>query len=435
MVSDSQELSPQELEAISEIENHGMAMDSSNKELLLFTSMTDRRPSTGRPLRGLVQLRDLTDVADRLKDGLRPIDDHLGVVDPKMGYAEFAVRLLEPGVPTLYLERINWQLEHSTCAHQSEDATSDSHPDYSLHDNYGFHLSTGDGGPCIELSTATSYYTLWDGPDSLPPEARTGFKTRPTLKIFYGTPLAREDLLVRASELARNLLFELDARDNIRLGLIFRERLRSGLTRRKAGPDAVNLRYPKLRIPQEVAAIFSFAGEAADNPPYAFLSYYQALEYYLPITSRRSGIKAVRREIRTLEFDEADDGSILRLLNAVDRNRSAGEEDQLKILVAECVREDKLQDFFSENHGEHFTRKGPLVGTPAVSPKNTQELLSTQVAKRVYAIRNRIVHAKDDPRFADVPVLLPQSKEAASLGPDIRLVRLLAIETIIDGQH
>lgn len=71
---------------------------------------------------------------------------------------------------------------------------------------------------------------------------------------------------------------------------------------------------------------------------------------------------------------------------------------------------------------------------PAINLNATNETIAVQVAKRVYALRNRIVHAKDDPKYSDTPQLLPRSIEANSLDPDILLARFLALETIIDTQ-
>jgi hypothetical protein len=84
--------------------------------------------------------------------------------------------------------------------------------------------------------------------------------------------------------------------------------------------------------------------------------------------------------------------------------------------------------------GNHFTRHGPIVGVEAINVKNTSKDLFDQVADRVYQISNRIVHAKDDPRYEESRVLLPRSHEADSLGPDVELVRFLAEEAIIAVQ-
>ncbi|CAM5681892.1 hypothetical protein SMICM17S_01599 [Streptomyces microflavus] len=195
------------------------------------------------------------------------------------------------------------------------------------------------------------------------------------------------------------------------------------------------IRFPKVQVPREVSALFSFAGEAVDNPPFMFLAYYQVLEYYLPHAASRGGLKKIRREMRALDFDDKSDASVLRVLNCIERNNNSNEEDQLKTLVSECIRSDMLSEFITlDANAKHFSKNGPKLSVPAINPKSTTETLAVQVAKRTYALRNRIVHAKDNPRYAESSVLLPRSKEAGLLAPDIQLVRLLAIETVVDNQ-
>ncbi|MCX2969185.1 MULTISPECIES: hypothetical protein [Streptomyces] len=141
----------------------------------------------------------------------------------------------------------------------------------------------------------------------------------------------------------------------------------------------------------------------------------------------------MRRILRSLDFEEEKDSSVLRILNSVERSHGASEGEQLRTLVEECVQEDKLQQFFSLDHGGHFSNKGPISGVPTINLKSGESLAS-QVAKRIYMLRNRIVHAKDDVRYAESKVLLPLSREAKRLYPDIELVRILAIEVIADNR-
>jgi hypothetical protein len=126
----------------------------------------------------------------------------------------------------------------------------------------------------------------------------------------------------------------------------------------------------------------------------------------------------------------------MRLLDVGENAAAASEAAHLKMLLEEFVRKDVLDSFFSENHwGKHFTKQGPIKGiTENINLENKQTPLAHQVAERVYRIRNRIVHAKDDPKYQNTPALLPQSDEAEALWPDIDLVRLLACEVILSAQ-
>jgi len=65
-----------------------------------------------------------------------------------------------------------------------------------------------------------------------------------------------------------------------------------------------------------------------------------------------------------------------------------------------------------------------------VNDKNDK--LTNQVANRIYDLRNRVVHAKEDGGPAvGVEVLLPFSAESERLTADVALIRFIAQKVII----
>ena len=60
--------------------------------------------------------------------------------------------------------------------------------------------------------------------------------------------------------------------------------------------------------------------------------------------------------------------------------------------------------------------------------------LRADVADRIYDIRCKIVHTKNDSGIGDVELLLPFSREAEQLSHDIELVQYVAQETLHRGQ-
>ncbi|GAA0853102.1 hypothetical protein GCM10009525_81910 [Streptosporangium amethystogenes subsp. fukuiense] len=125
----------------------------------------------------------------------------------------------------------------------------------------------------------------------------------------------------------------------------------------------------------------------------------------------------------------------MRLLRVAEGSTGAKESEQFRILIRECVRRERVVEFLETGEwGDYFTKRGPISGVEPLNVQNSSKDILEQVADRIYKIRNRIVHAKDDPKYVDAPVLLPQSDEADALVPDVRLIRLLAIEIVIDGQ-
>lgn len=412
-----QELATEDLAIVAAIEDQGFELAEVIGNDFTFAKKQEEGRYTG------VRRRDAAEVAEALKNGVREHEDLLGIISPKDNYVELAVREARRGLP-ISVARHRWAQAEMSCQHAF------SHGD----DGRSFHISGPGERACIEYSptTAVARFLL-----TYSFSARNA--VRPgrgyTLKIFLPETGDDSALIEEARNLTERFCFELDAAHGIQMVVVPRERFRVTVPRKRAPDSGIRVRFPKMRIPREVSALFSFAGEAADNPPFMFLSYYQVLEYYLPLATQKGGLKAIRRELQSLNFDEKDDASILRLLNCADRSRHSGEEEQMKTLVTECVRGDVLREFFTDaGHGQHFTRRGPISGVPAINISSTNESLEVQVAKRIYALRNRIVHAKDDPKYAEMPVLLPRSREAGNLAPDIHLARLLAIEVVVDSQ-
>ncbi|MFE7709759.1 hypothetical protein ACFU6I_29120 [Streptomyces sp. NPDC057486] len=410
-------LTEEEITAVARVEEQGFAFVTTIGDSLVFSK------NGGERMFKRILRQDVAEVAKFLGDGTREHENARGIVSSASDYVELVVREARRGGLPLIAGRNRWDQGSTECGHE-----------IAFSNGRSFHISGPGEKACLELSpaSATASFLLADG-YSVRSAANIGLGY--TLKIFFSEDRSGRDLAQEAINLTERLCFELDAAHGIQLVVVPRERFRVTIPRSPVPENGIRVRFPKMQLPREVSALFSFAGEAADNPPFMFLSYYQVLEYHLPLAARREGLKSMRRELQSLNFDEKDDASVLRLLNCAERNRNAGEEDQMKTLVAACVRRDILRDFFDEGgHGDYFTRRGPIAGVPAINVASTSETLEIQVAKRVYALRNRIVHAKDNPKYAETPVLLPRSKEAGLLGPDIHLARLLAVEVVIDSQ-
>ncbi|MCA0156404.1 hypothetical protein LB823_09345 [Tsukamurella sp. M9C] len=286
------------------------------------------------------------------------------------------------------------------------------------------------GAPCVELSWGTACARLYS-----PGELRIRFEQdrsqlRPDLTIkIFGTEQLSE---AEAMKIASSFLYELAARNGALLALAPRtENTQSPAKKHRTIVDEV--RYPSTRINSEVSELFQFAEAVNLNRPLSFLSYYQVLEYYFPLATTQDTVRRLRKEIRDVRFNPDANEDLLRVVKIAGASARVTEEEQLKLLVHEVADETRIREFvMHEDVRAHFGKRGKIT---VRQPINTGQSISsaallTQVAERIYFIRNRIVHSKDDPRFADAPILLPRSGEAEALGPDIEVVRMLAIDAI-----
>jgi hypothetical protein len=383
----------------------------------------------------------IPDLSRQLEHAITDYPTIFGFMVPAVGYSEMVLRVggygrfpTGPGIENV----LRLGSDTPNCRHQGPMKQLPAVPFRWRFDradtlvNPRLHITDSDGSTCIEISNGSPLGLLLYGRAL---SYRNDIPFAPTVKIDLGKSVDDKSIAEITENLIRSLIYELDVRNGVIIGTRTRplpREVRGTARRRRSRTEKV--RYPKIRIQREVSDLFNFASQASDNPPLAFLSYYQTLEYFIPAAVRQSALKRIRRELRDPTFDEDRDDCILRVVSATERSVNIPEASQLRTLVNEFVRKDRLEEFFRQEWGNYFTRKGPIQGVEAISLSSSANL-SDQVADRIYQIRNRIVHAKDDPRYQEARVLLPQSQEAQALGPDIELVRLLATEAILGTQR
>lgn len=357
-----------------------------------------------------------------------------GLMIPSRGYVELLCARIQPATAKRLFRLKLDESSDLDCVHKASASELACLP-YHWPDEDGrqsvkrVHLPGRDGRPCLEISNASPLAGLLYGQMSESARVRLASPRIPllvTLKMVYDPTSDSTKLAGDSEEAARSLIYELNVRNGVIIELVaLPAGANEGVTRYP--PEASKIRYPRAKLGNEVAIRFGFASQVVGDPPQAFLSYYQALEYFIPFAIRQSTFRNVRRELRDTGWDDESDTKLLRVVLAAEESRAAAEPIQLRIVINDYVRAGSLEEFFKHGWGNYFSSKGPIKDAPAVNLDNKGKLLSDQVADRVYHIRNRIVHAKDERKYK---VLLPRSGEANALTPDVLLVRLLAVEAI-----
>ncbi|WP_157357240.1 hypothetical protein [Amycolatopsis nigrescens] len=425
----------------------GAKFERNTEEVLLFK--VDRTQAAYFRRYHLIPIEQIGTLESQATSDVQRIPDYFGFISPKQGYFEVAIEHARRGriiIPPI-LSTLKCGLS-ATCRHSDDNPIptvsfpqakrgDEERPGRRDQDIIPIHLTDDTGGTCIEISTVSPLGVLFALPNSrgrIDAHLAEDIALSISIKIDFGSEMSDQLLLDKGIEKANSLLYELNVRNDQpfrMIGTALYER-ESRKQNRQRLPE---VRFPTTSLPHEVAELFSSAETARDNPVIAFLSFYQVLEYYFPYAIRKDSIRKVRREIVDPWFSISDDDSIMRILSTVENSVNAPESTQIATLLTHSVRETTLIDFFSKDEAAtHFSRSGPISGVEWINTKNANRSIAAQVAERIYKIRNRIVHAKDDPKYSDVRVLLPNSREAYALQPDIDLVRLLAIEVVTDSQ-
>ncbi|WP_190865688.1 hypothetical protein [Actinomadura sp. RB99] len=240
------------------------------------------------------------------------------------------------------------------------------------------------------------------------------------------------DLLRRVSSA---IFFDLDVRHDIACGLSDYPRTQirfAGRRNRRAGSVP---QLPRYEYQQKPFDLYQYGRSAPGMPLLQFLAFYQVLEYSFPSFSHREALDRLKNEVRDPSFDPEKDSDIGRLLAlAQSFGRSYGNErDQLKATIRGCIDDNRLKAFVSrdEESLKYFTTAHPIRGLKLLDPQNKNNDIRDQVATRVYDIRCRVVHTKDEGTESAPELLLPSSQEAQSMDKDIELVRFLAQRVLI----
>ena len=139
--------------------------------------------------------------------------------------------------------------------------------------------------------------------------------------------------------------------------------------------------------------------------------------------------------LRDPQFDRHNELSVARLVMVgQSAGRGGSERENLRIAVRSSVEAGELDTFIrsDKRYVDHFCSKNQIIGgVKSIQIDNPQVDLRDQIADRIYAIRCRVVHTKEDGGEQQVELLLPTSREARSLGPDVELMRLVAQRVLI----
>ena len=254
-----------------------------------------------------------------------------------------------------------------------------------------------------------------------------------TLKISGAPCTTQEESLTTLEALGGAMLFEIDLRYGRPFDLTYQPR--SPVIRRVRRSKELPS-FPKNQYAVEPLALYNYGRAAFRLPLLEFLAYYQVLEYFFSIFTGQELIKQLRFSLKDPRFNLNDDVAVGRVLASISLNSrgATNERDQLRATVRACIDVAAIEDFVTSNSRikDHFCSKSQVVkNVPRLIFAPGQPDYREQVADRLYAIRCRVVHTKQEGGDSGVDLLLPSSREAQALGADVELAKLLAQQALI----
>jgi hypothetical protein len=258
-----------------------------------------------------------------------------------------------------------------------------------------------------------------------------------TLKLLNVSIGTHETALQLLEDVLGSFLFDLELRHEFVINLQRARLRRSRAMRRRPEGYVGEIQLPRTKYPREPLELYWYARSANGMPLLQYLAYYQAIEFFFTVHSRSEALTRIRNELRDPRFNFEDDSHLGRILGlaTVSGSGFGAEREQLKATLRACLDAARLREFFSDDPRveEHFTGKQQIRGVQRIELKDLQADLRDQVSSRIYDLRCRIVHTKDEPGPRDTGLLLPFSEEADRLSYDIELIRFACQKVLIAG--
>lgn len=257
-------------------------------------------------------------------------------------------------------------------------------------------------------------------------------QVQPVSLILRGVTITTHDRARHLLEGYGNALFlEVDAKVGVSLQLN-RERRREPPRRRTVQAGTVDdLVFPSNLYDREPMSLYWYARGANGMPLLQFLAYYQVIEFYFPIYAQQEIRRQVRNVVKDPGFSAHSDRDIGRLVDLLSATRGGNlwgdERSELLATLRTCLDANAIRDLISsERYGGCFERKVKRLTNTTLRMAASDDELVSRTAERIYEIRCKIVHTKDDRSHENLGLLLPFSPEADRLGPDIDLVEFVS---------
>jgi hypothetical protein len=171
-------------------------------------------------------------------------------------------------------------------------------------------------------------------------------------------------------------------------------------------------------------------------PLLQFLAFYQVVEFYYPRFSNVEARKKLTSILKDPTFRSERDEHVDRLTSAIVVSRSGAigdERSQLRSVINHCLDPDELRNFLQSDpdRESHFSGKNAKPKFHKIPLQNKSLDVRNDVSDRIYDIRCKIIHTKNEPRNGDMDLILPFSSEAELITHDIDLIQFIAKSVLV----
>jgi hypothetical protein len=235
-----------------------------------------------------------------------------------------------------------------------------------------------------------------------------------------------------------SLFFELRKKRNVNLFVSRHYEVETSAWRTESAKARLKRRresvvgFPKFEYDKQPIELYWHAVSAYKMPLLQYLAYYQILEYYFKKYSVLGAKREISNCLKDPEFNADNDNDIVKIVTCVTGKLGpyVRENELLRDTIRECVSKDELAlELNSEALKEYFKKEYKIVSQFKVSQENREMDIRDQLAERIYDIRCRIVHTKEDDKRGRI---MPFTKEVVLLRRfDLPMIETVAGQVLI----
>lgn len=189
-------------------------------------------------------------------------------------------------------------------------------------------------------------------------------------------------------------------------------------------------RFP-LRIYDSNLVSYYQMALSSDSPILSYLALYRILESLFLSTTEHDLHSRLSELLISQEFSHKESKSLRELTLLVSRfNRRMDEQKMLKMTLEHFFKPDEIIDWvkkYEHANGKYYTAAQTIFGITYVLEDTNPKQVCSSLAKRIYNIRNVLVHSKE----IDMPQFIPFSGEEKFITKELPLLLFLAEKLII----
>ncbi|MGX5091467.1 hypothetical protein ACWKXX_09955 [Enterobacter sp. UPMP2061] len=257
-----------------------------------------------------------------------------------------------------------------------------------------------------------------------------------TIRVTGAGVKTHSDALKIIKGLMSTICFQLDCTTGLPLQLLAEQQQ---LGKRHKDFTNGQLSIPKFDYSYDVEALALYwnATSLIGMPLGQYLAFYQTIEFYYTVYSYRDAQLRIKNLLKQPSFDVSKDKDLSKILNIVKFNNNSNafgsELEQLKATLKHCIDIDDFKDFIEQQNFEKETFTNKSIKKLSKCEVHIQyedaEVLFSQIARRIYEIRCRIVHTKGVQD--NVETLHPLSNEVRFINQDLKLIEFVARQILI----